>query len=62
MSQNFVAFSEYMNFTAEGIRDRYIVSSIKSKVDDLFFVHLLAFVLICRTVRTMSGSQLVQNM
>ena len=51
--------------TAERIRDKSIVSSIRLKFDDRFFVDLcilyelqrkIVFVLICRTDRTISGS------
>ena len=37
-------FKIFRSGTAEGIWDRFIVSSIKSKFDDLFFIHLLVFV------------------
>ena len=52
------------------IQDKSIVSSIQPKSDDQFFVDLyfctsykrqIVSILICKTGRTISGSQLVQN-
>ena len=58
--------------TAKRIRDGSIVSSIKPNFDDRFVADFstffclsceseIVFVFICRTGRTISGSQLVQN-
>ena len=61
----------HIYYTANRIRDRSIVvSSIKPKSDDQFFVDLyfctswrcqIVSILICKTGRTISGSQFVQN-
>ena len=56
-----------VDYMAKKIRDRYIVSSIKPKylLISVFCTnckHEIVFVLICRTVRTISSLQLLQKM